>query len=201
MMIRAIAFDMGSVYVYAPSMLFYKEAAKYFGISAKEMKKAFHEQRDDFQKGKIKESKFWEQFADGYGKKADMKVIRKAWKRMTDKMRVDPSMEVVVRKLKKKYTVGVISNTVEYHYNFIKRKGWYKPFKPVICSCKVGYRKPEKKIYKLFLQKAKVKASETVFVDDKKECVDGARRVGMKAILFENAQQLRRELVKLGVEI
>ena len=42
---------------------------------------------------------------------------------------------------------------------------------------------------------------ECVFVDDRPLNVESARRVGMRAIRFENAAQLRRELAALGVEL
>ena len=200
-MIKAVAFDMGSVYIHASSSIFYKKAAKYFGISEKEMREEFHRQRGDFQKGKIGEADFWKRFGKKYSKSVKLKDMKSAWDGMTKKMKVIPGMPEIVRELKKSYKVGIISNTVNYHYNFIRKNGWYRPFRPVICSCKVGYRKPEREIYMMFLRKAKVKASETVFVDDNKYCTDGARRAGMKAILFKNPKQLKRELKKLGVEI
>lgn len=59
--------------------------------------------------------------------------------------------------------------------------------------------KPMPEIYRLLLDRYHLRAQECVFLDDTQENVDGARRAGMHAFRFENLQQARRELQKLGV--
>ena len=44
-----------------------------------------------------------------------------------------------------------------------------------------------------------LKAEECVFVDDRKRNCEGAERVGIKAILFENKEQVENELALLGI--
>lgn len=72
-------------------------------------------------------------------------------------------------------------------------------FDVFVTSCFVGLRKPEDGIYRLALDITQKPAGECCFVDDRPLNVDAAARFGMHAIRFENAQQLRQELQKLGV--
>jgi FMN phosphatase YigB (HAD superfamily) len=43
--------------------------------------------------------------------------------------------------------------------------------------------------------------AEAVFIDDMAENVDGAKALGINAILFQGADLLEKELSKLGVRI
>ncbi len=103
----------------------------------------------------------------------------------------------IVKQLKKRYKVGILSNTNELDANINKKNNNFNLFSPVILSCEVGCRKPEKKIYQIALKKLKVKPSECVFIDDKKNNLSTAKELGIKTILFKSAIQLKKELNKL----
>ena len=68
-------------------------------------------------------------------------------------------------------------------------------------SCYVNLRKPDPAIYRLALNVSQRRGSESIFIDDRAENVEGARHAGLSAVRFENAAQLIRELAKLGVEV
>ena len=56
--------------------------------------------------------------------------------------------------------------------------------------------KPEAAIYNRLLLKYGLKAEECLFADDKKTNVDGARAVGIDAVVFTDAENYRKELEK-----
>lgn len=66
-------------------------------------------------------------------------------------------------------------------------------------SCYLGVRKPDAAIYRRAMGIAQRAPDESVFIDDRPENVEGARRAGMRAIHFQNPQQLRAELARQGV--
>ena len=66
-------------------------------------------------------------------------------------------------------------------------------------SCYLDLRKPDPRIYRLAIDISQRSPDECLFIDDRPLNVDSARQVGMRAIRFENAAQLRRELAALGV--
>jgi putative hydrolase of the HAD superfamily len=66
-------------------------------------------------------------------------------------------------------------------------------------SCYLGLRKPDPRIYKLAIDLTQREPAECVFIDDRPLNVESALRVGMRAVRFENAAQLRHELAALDV--
>ncbi len=57
--------------------------------------------------------------------------------------------------------------------------------------------KPEQEIYVRLMERYKLKPEECVFVDDREENVESARRVGMYGVCFQNHQQTWRDLQHL----
>ena len=68
-------------------------------------------------------------------------------------------------------------------------------------SCYVSLRKPDTAIYRLALDVAQRTGDESIFIDDRSENTDGARKAGMNAVRFENTSQLRSDLQHFGIEI
>jgi putative hydrolase of the HAD superfamily len=68
-----------------------------------------------------------------------------------------------------------------------------------LSSCYLGLRKPELAIYRRALDILGGPAERILFIDDRQENVAGAQGAGMKTILFEGADALRGELLRLGV--
>ena len=66
-------------------------------------------------------------------------------------------------------------------------------------SCYLGVMKPNPAIYRLGLQLAQVQPTEAIMIDDRLQNVEAARSVGMQAVQYTDAVQLRAELEKLGV--
>jgi putative hydrolase of the HAD superfamily len=68
-------------------------------------------------------------------------------------------------------------------------------------SCYLGLRKPDEAIYRQALNITQRAPEDCVFIDDRLPNVEGARRVGMRAIHFLSAAQLRAELEQNGVAV
>lgn len=66
-----------------------------------------------------------------------------------------------------------------------------------VVSSDVGLVKPDARIYNLLLSKYGLKPEECVFVDDVQANVDGARAVGMHAILFDGRPECVKEFLVL----
>ena len=60
-------------------------------------------------------------------------------------------------------------------------------------------KKPDPKFFKRVLEDSKLNSSECVFIDDKKKNIEAARKFGINGILFLNINQLKKELLDLGV--
>ena len=71
----------------------------------------------------------------------------------------------------------------------------------IVASGHVVVTKPDRAIYAIVLDRAGVAADEAVFLDDSPTNVEGARAVGMHAVLFTDAPAARAALVDLGVRV
>jgi putative hydrolase of the HAD superfamily len=96
--------------------------------------------------------------------------------------------------------LGALNNeareTNEYRFELF---GLRKAFKVALTSCYLGLRKPEPAIYRRALDILGRPAERILFIDDRAENVEGAETAGMRALRFQGAAALRRELASLGV--
>ena len=66
-------------------------------------------------------------------------------------------------------------------------------------SYQLGVRKPHPDAYLIPAKQMGVSPEDCIFVDDRQENCDAAIDVGMKAILFRDAEQLTKDLELLGI--
>ena len=101
----------------------------------------------------------------------------------------------------KKYLLATLNNeSLELNQYRIDRFGLRSYFTVFFSSCFLGVKKPDEAIYRLALQMTQRTPEECVFVDDRDLNLDGARSLGIHAVLFRGAADLERELVSLGVD-
>jgi putative hydrolase of the HAD superfamily len=104
----------------------------------------------------------------------------------------------LIRSLKGKKRLGLLSNTNPLHFNHaLSTYSVLKLFDKWILSHEVGFKKPAVEIFLKAMEWASVPPMGILFIDDIKEHVEVAASLGMQAIHFVSAQQLRRELGKL----
>ena len=72
-------------------------------------------------------------------------------------------------------------------------------FDGVLVSGEVGVTKPDPAIFELLCRRFDLHPERTLFVDDTNRHVEAARELGFKTIRFSDPDQLRAELVELGV--
>jgi len=101
-----------------------------------------------------------------------------------------------------KYFMGTINNeSRELNLYRIQTFGLREIFSVFVSSCFVGLRKPEMSIYRMALEITQKSAEDSCFIDDRALNLESARQLGMHPIEMQDAEQLRRELRKLGVEV
>jgi HAD superfamily hydrolase (TIGR01549 family) len=104
-------------------------------------------------------------------------------------------LDYIQNELKKVYKIAMLSNVGKNRLPQIFGKGFLeKYFELIITSGDIGFAKPEPEAYEIVASKLGVRLDECVFTDDRQDYIDGAQGVGMKTILFKNAEQFIREL-------
>jgi epoxide hydrolase-like predicted phosphatase len=104
---------------------------------------------------------------------------------------LDENLLTFIRSLRPKYKTGLLSNgwpdtsqALDNEWNIADA------FDAIVVSADVGMVKPDPRIYHLMLERLDVSAAHAVLIDDFEENIDGARQVGMQAILFQSPEQV-----------
>lgn len=109
----------------------------------------------------------------------------------------DPEIIKLIRDLKLKYKVGILSNNFAVWTKIAKRQSYMSLFDATVFSSDVGLVKPDSQIYRLMADELSVLPEECVFIDNQPENVDGAIKVGMTAFLYTNVDKLKNDLAKI----
>lgn len=109
-------------------------------------------------------------------------------------------MAALLTELGKRYPLYLLSNTNESHYGFLSSKFKVdRHFKELILSHKVGFTKPDPRIYQEVLKRSGIAAHKCLFVDDLERNVAAAAELGMHTIRFVGIDDLKQRLSALGI--
>lgn len=202
--IKAIIFDLGGVVIDWSDDIVYRKAADISGIRFKKLQKAAEDEMDSFCKGKITETEFWRRALrkSGHPKNHVLLRLDRLWYHEYRKSaRLNREVIKIIRKIRARYKVGVISNISPVHDAVNKKRRYYRYTDNEVLSHKVGIIKPDLRIYRIALKKLRCEPSECLFIDDKIRNVRGARKAGMNAAQFKDAARLKRDLKRFGIEV
>ena len=98
---------------------------------------------------------------------------------------LDSDFCIFASRMKQRYKIGLLSNDVSEWSAYLRRKHKLAAlFDTVVVSGDAGYRKPDRRIYELTIDKLDCSADECVFIDDRVKNLHIAREVGMMVIKF-----------------
>lgn len=86
--------------------------------------------------------------------------------------------------LKDNYKLGLISDTWPSMENLLKEAKLYDLFDSITFSCYLGVCKPNPKMYEHAIDLINIPAEQTIFIDDHKENLIGAQKLGIQPILI-----------------
>lgn len=98
-------------------------------------------------------------------------------------------------------TVGCLTNTEDFLAKLLIKAGFFCNFDFKIVSSKVGYRKPNQKIYKKIFNIGNWKPDQVVYIDDHKANIESARKLGIHGIKFKSYKKLTSHLDILNILI
>lgn len=103
-----------------------------------------------------------------------------------------PSTKALIADLKAAgYKLYVLSNMSLEFIEFLRKTDVYKYFDGEVVSCEEHVVKPNAEIYRCLVARYGLEVGETLFVDDRKENVETARREGWQGFNFDprNAEE------------
>lgn len=186
-------FDMGGVVTTTANCN--GDISENIGISKEKFVDLSKDLFNEMTKGFIGAKDFWNAFYERSG----IRVNTDWWHFCFHPEYIEGTLDLI-RELKDKgHRVICGTNTVEGHYLNHVERGDYRFFDQVYASNFMGVAKPDVEFWKIIMKAEKCDASEMYFVDDKKENIDAALKLGINAFVFESSGQYRKILCDRGI--
>jgi putative hydrolase of the HAD superfamily len=200
---EAVLFDYGRVLSYAPTREELLNFAALTGVSEAAFFELYSNTRDHYDRGHADYQQHWRRFAEVAKVQISPATVERMvamesvmWTRLNPEM-LDLARDIKSRGLK----TAILSNMPFDLLGELRRKfDWLDEFDVQTWSCELGVIKPDAEIYHACLAALDCEAKRALFFDDRPRNVDGARRVGMDAHVFESAAQAR-EIVARGLSL
>ena len=112
-----------------------------------------------------------------------------------------PTVSLIGDLKKAGYKLYVLSNMSREFIDFLRRMPVYGQFDGEVVSCEELVVKPEREIYELLLSRYGLEASESIFIDDRRDNGEAAAALGITPFLFDahdpesSCTELRRILL------
>lgn len=197
--IKYILIDFGGTFFTYGSQIAISKFAKILGISEKKIKLVLKQNPGSlslaYRIGKVNGKTFW-----NYIKKElmiDSKMAEKLEYVWHSSFKPNKGMKDIVKKLRKKYKVFVISGNISERVKYLNKKYLLKNlFDGFFFSFDCGVTKPDPEFLKIALKKLKANPRQCLLIDDSKKFNKVAKKLGMNGIVFQNADQLKSDLNK-----
>jgi glucose-1-phosphatase len=191
-MVKIIIFDLGGVILKFDHHITTRRISDMSGIPEPKIYNYIFcsELEKLFDTGKIGAKDFFNRVMRGLNINLGWEDFRLAW---ADIFQVNPGIEGLLRELKEKFKLCLLSNTNEIHFDYVKEKfPILNIFDEYFLSYKLHSRKPDSEIFKAVLDRYKVDPQECIYIDDVQEYVDKASEIGLMGIRYINTENLRK---------
>lgn len=202
-MIKAIIFDLGGVVLKHRATLVAEIISKIFSVSKKKGLELWSQYRVRLLKGKLSMQQLLRELNNEFKTKYtlnELSNLEEVFYR--ENTEIDYELLKFIEKLKTKHRVYLMTDTIDVHDEYNKKRNIYNKFTQVFKSFEEELTKAEgKEFFVHVLKKIKTRAEECVFIDDLEEQIEAAESLGMKGIIYKNVSQLKEELYKLNILI
>lgn len=152
--------------------------------------------------GKISSNQFLKKLQPFFFRKIFLNDIAEAWNALLSPLPEESTL--FLRRLKQDYRLFLLSNTNALHISAIKHTAgpfnysrFTHQFEKIYLSHQMGQRKPNTEIFETVLNENNLLPEETFYVDDSKQHIDSAEKLGIKTWHFNPEEDSIRGLGKV----
>ena len=199
--IEVIFFDIGGVLLHIHPEKMIKKISTITNNPFSIVQDSFpHDAHDAYERGQMTDYDWFNSFKTSLPKKSNL-TENKFWEAWSMLLGEETDVIDILIKLKKSYRIWLLSNTNPSHIkNEIENNNIFPQLVDgAVYSFDVGYRKPEKDIYKVASDLAEVDLKRCVFIDDLEDNIIGANNIGMQGIHYKNTPGLKNDLKSLNI--
>ena len=200
-MIKTIFFDIGGVLIDIHPERTYQYLSDSADVEVSMVKESFPwDAHDQYERGIMNNEDWFITYKESLPQPCCLKRsdFWNAWKLLLGE---EKNTVNILEALNKQYSIWLLSNTNPKHIQDEIEKRYLFPslVNGAVYSFDVGFRKPEKEIYEIAMQRANTKPQECLFIDDLLENIQAAKQIGIEGIHFRSSEQLKQDLVHLGI--
>lgn len=189
--IKTIIFDNNGVLTSADSVT---NIARFLNVKEDILKPVWEDMAKLLDEGNITTTEFYRRILNHFGIYKNLDHFRKVH---LEGFLSKNSVQQFAKSLRDDFEIALLSNFGDGFDECNERWKMEEIFgKKIFVSCKIKMRKPNDDIYLFALDKLKRKPEETMFIDDNKENIKAAEKLGINAILFTNLENLKKDLGK-----
>ncbi len=184
--IKALIWDCGGVLVRTEDPSGRREWERKLGLSPYDIDRVVLGSKAWIQAqcGEIPEEAYWTEVRVHLG--LDERAIQDLRRDFYAGDRINPVVLDVITRLRPHYKQAILSNAVPSLLEMLHdRFQIVHLFDVIITSASIRVMKPDPQAYRAALDALRLRAEETVFIDDLRENIQGAKQLGMHAIHFE----------------
>jgi putative hydrolase of the HAD superfamily len=199
--LQAVIFDYGEVLSGPPDPEAHRRLLEISGVAEEPFEKAYWAHRLDYDADILNGRTYWQTVARDTGVQfSPQQIVQLLEVDATMWMNLNPAMLAWIPQIKEAgFRLGILSNMGDGVLEYLRpRFSWLEQFDHLTWSCELGVVKPDPAIYLHTIKKLNVKPEQALFIDNLQKNIVGAEAVGLRAALFENAEQLQRDLARRG---
>jgi len=201
--LRAVIFDYGKVLTGPPDPQAHLELLRITGLTSEALDNLYWADRQAYDEGKLTGLAYWQKLAS----EANLNLTSAQLDEINDwdaRMwtTVNPAMLAWQQELKRRgFLTAILSNMGDHVHRLMQREfHWLSRFDLCVWSYELGIAKPDPAIYLHTLKQLRIQPEEALFLDDKQPNVDAACALGIRGILFKDAETLRADLIAHGLD-
>ena len=198
-MIQTIIFDLGGVYFSDGTRTAIDAIAAEYALAGDAVEGILNgEPGREYRIGNISAAQFWQMAETSWNIRESTEALSLIW--CSSYRPHDDTVKLVDRLKDAGHELLYLSdNTAERVAYLAEKYRFLQKFDEGIFSHIVKRKKPDPVIYQLLLDKASHPATACVYIDDKPEYLQPAKKLGMEVIAFTNAAQLENRLKELAL--
>lgn len=201
--IRAVLFDYGLVLTGPPSPAAWARMQTILDATDPSFHDAYWRSRYDYDLGVLNGNTFWQTVGADLGCATTDEQIGDLIEADTDLWTVPNGTMIdwAATLQKADITTGILSNIGDaMEFGIRGRCPWLSEFAHLTFSHRLGIAKPDERIYRIAIDGLGHAPHETLFIDDRIENVEAARRVGLNAIQYTNHEAFLQFFDNAGIE-
>lgn len=199
-MIKNIVFDFGGVILTEDdNWINLNETKKLLNATEEQLNNGWLSSWPDGRDGKSNEDEFFKNFLLGSINKYDPVLVQKLkeiYRAKVDTFDVLPLLSKIKNNYKLFALTNIAKDWLEYKTDKFKLNNY---FELIISSCGERVAKPNREIFEVLITKGRIIPGESIFIDNMDKNILSAKVLGFNTILFENFDQLIKELDKFKV--